>query len=192
MEEEKHIHKKICKSREICKELLKERGYEITYETNDHVEELDRIKNMDLIATKEGNILWVFITQTPLNVQLIKKYVEILSHEEIKHAIIIYESVTIQAKKVAIPPQTINIELFSMDEMQFNITKHELVPQHIKLSLEEVNKLRNDLKCSHENLKIPTILTTDPAARFYGYTEGDYIKIIRNGGYVAYRIVKTP
>ena len=86
----------------------------------------------------------------------------------------------------------IRIELFSRDEMQFNIMKHELVPHHIKLSPEEVVKLRKELKCPKQELKIPTMLTTDPVARFYGYGEGNCIKIIRKNGYVMYRIVKKP
>ncbi len=185
------------RSKEVCTEMLKARGYQIdkgdascaNIRTNLSIKEDIPV---DIIGVKDKDVIWVFLTQTPLNIQLIKKYVEILVYKKIYHAILIYNSITNQAKKVVETPQSTRIELFSRDEMQFNITEHELVPKHIKLSPEEVAKLRKELRSPNQELKIPTMLTTDVVARFYGYTEGDCIKIIRNGGYVTYRIVKKP
>ena len=169
-------------SKEVCKEMLEARGYKITGENID----------LQFQGVKGDDTIWVIMTPTQLNIQLIKKYVDILNRNKIRYAILIYSSFTNQAKKVVENLDNIRIELFSRDEMQFNITKHELVPQHIKLSPEEVAKLRKELKCPNRELKIPTMLTTDAVARFYGYKEGDCIKIIRKEGFVMYRIVKKP
>jgi len=175
------------RSKDVCKEMLEARGYEII--KDDHKSILDYI-HADIIAVKDKDVIWVFLTDTQLNIQLIKKYVETLNRKKIKHGILIYSSFTNQAKKVVETLGDLRIELFGKDEMQFNITKHELVPKHVRLSQEEVTKLRKELRSPDQDLKIPTMLITDAIARFYGYGEGDCIKITRRGGYVMYRIVK--
>ena len=83
-------------------------------------------------------------------------------------------------------------ELFSVDELQFNITKHRLVPLHQKLNEEESKSFKEKY-----GLKYQAILTSDPISRFYNYKRGDIIRILRirktndkNQYIIAYRIVK--
>ena len=89
------------------------------------------------------------------------------------------------AKKLIENSFDVKIELFKLDEVQFNITTHILVPIHIKLTDVDATKFK-DLY----GIKFPTILKTDPIARFYNYQKGDVIKIVRSSEYVTYRICK--
>ncbi len=60
---------------------------------------------------------------------------------------------------------------------EFNILKHTLVPEHIKLSEEEAKKVLEEFNVSRDYL--PKILISDPAIQHLNPEYGDIIKIIR-------------
>ena len=74
---------------------------------------------------------------------------------------------------------------------RFDILYHELVPQHIIMTDEEVKKLFEECEITPDQL--PKILTTDPAAIAVEAKPGQFIKVIRNSRTareaVAYRLV---
>ena len=108
---------------------------------------------------------------------------------DIWHCLIVYkDSATPIAKKVVDDSQEIRIELFNEDELQYNLTKHYLVPDH-KLIYKSKTKKCEEFKKKYTD-KFPTLLKTDPVSRFYGYEKGDIIQITRKDSYVTYRIVK--
>lgn len=59
----------------------------------------------------------------------------------------------------------------------FDITKHVLVPKHVKLNDKEKNKLLETYNISIKEL--PRILKNDPAIANLKAKEGDVIKIVR-------------
>lgn len=83
------------------------------------------------------------------------------------------------------------IELFEFRELLINVTEHNLVPQHIPLSKDQVKELLAQYKLTLRQL--PRMQTTDPIAKYYGLSKGDVVKIIRQsetaGRYVTYRAV---
>ena len=81
-----------------------------------------------------------------------------------------------------------HFELFEENELQYNITKHYLVPKH-ELLFEKGSKGAKEFKEKYSD-KFPIILKTDPISRFYGFNKGDIIKVTRKGDVVMYRIVK--
>lgn len=82
------------------------------------------------------------------------------------------------------------IQLFWLDTLIINITKHELVPKHRVLDQSEKDAILEKYNLSSLN-KIPIILKTDPVAKFYGITTGDVVEITRPsetaGEYISYR-----
>jgi DNA-directed RNA polymerase I, II, and III subunit RPABC1 len=84
------------------------------------------------------------------------------------------------------------IEFFLYRELQFNITKNKIVPQHIPLSKEEGAEVLENYRCTKPML--PRLLVTDPVARYFGMKPGTICKIIRIslsvGEYVTYRLVR--
>jgi len=76
-------------------------------------------------------------------------------------------------------------------KIEIDITKHELVPEHIILSAEEKKKLLKELKIKLSDL--PRIKVNDPAIKHLNPKPGDVVKIIRRsptaGEYVYYRVV---
>ena len=61
---------------------------------------------------------------------------------------------------------------------EFNITKHSLVPEHIRLGEEEKKELLESLNI--ELNQLPMILLSDAAIQELKPEVGDIIKIIRN------------
>ena len=165
-------------------EMVSQRGYNIT--------EQDDEKFIGL--NKEGNALIVFLVPVcKFSVDRFKEYVGKvdvlngkLSRRYYNHCIIVYtDSITPMGKKLVAESDDINVELFFIDELQYNITKHRLVPVHSRLNDTESKKFKKEF-----GLKHPSILTSDPIAKFYNYKRGDVIKIIRPCGFITHRIVK--
>lgn len=86
-----------------------------------------------------------------------------------------------------------NLVVFHYKNLMFDITKHHLVPPHIKIKSEtEQKELKKQLQIDSFN-KLPVLLKTDAVARFYHYRKGNIIKIERpsvgNMKHIVYRVV---
>jgi len=183
---------KMDRAIQTVSEMITQREYNITSEDNEKI-----------IATNEKKecIIAYKIPVSKFNVDRFKEYVSKLEqlnekNKNIKynHIILVYiDCITPTGKKMIIESIDIIFELFSIDELQFNITKHRLVPLHQKLN-EDDSKLFKE----KYGLKYQAILTSDPIVRFYNYKRGDIIRIFRpvkintndNQYSIAYRIVK--
>lgn len=162
-------------------EMLEQRGY-TNIEVHSEVDEVTAVK-------KDGKIVCVFLSViSKLNVAEIQNKISDLQDRGINHGIIIYSNTPTPTVKNVVSRTSalgIIIELFHTDDLQFNITKHRLVPQHIQLSKEEALEFK-----ATYGMSIPVLLRSDPVCRFYDFAKGDIIKVIRKDGFVAYRIVK--
>lgn len=95
-------------------------------------------------------------------------------------------------KELLTGEQFSGIEFFIYRELQFNITKNRLVPQHVPLTREESQQIVHEYNCTKSML--PRILVTDPVARYFGMKTGIVCRIIRTsksiGEYSTYRLVR--
>jgi DNA-directed RNA polymerase subunit H (RpoH/RPB5) len=82
------------------------------------------------------------------------------------------------------------IQVFSIDNLIRNITKHDLVPDMRIVSQQEKDDIKEKYDIVSMN-NIPLILKSDPSAMFYGVKSDDLIEITRtsetSGKYVTYR-----
>jgi DNA-directed RNA polymerase I, II, and III subunit RPABC1 len=143
-----------------------------------------------ITATKKnGSKICAFKTIIEkLNIGEIKNLISSMKEDDIMHSIVIYDGNTTPAVRTAVdvsPEIGMNIELFHSDDLQFNITKHILVPKHELLDEKEAKKFKKTY-----GTNIPIILKNDPVSRFYDFRRGDIIKITRKTGIIAYRIVR--
>jgi len=123
-----------------------------------------------------------------LNVGEMNSIVSELQKDEIFHCIVVFEGTPTPAVKnliATLPDLNINIELFKCEDLLFNITKHILVPEHVKLEKEEQREFKKKF-----GINIPILLKSDPVSRFYNFKKGDIIKVTRKNNFVSYRIVK--
>ncbi|KAK6928876.1 RNA polymerase, subunit H/Rpb5 C-terminal, partial [Dillenia turbinata] len=74
----------------------------------------------------------------------------------------------------------IKVEIFKINDLLVNITKHALQPKFEVLSAEEKAKLSEKYKL--DNKQYPWMLATDAIARYYGLEKGQVVKITYTGG----------
>ncbi len=151
---------------------------------------IDSCESDSIICTKpdKDNVYVVMNIDEKLNTELLNKYFLIINNFY-KHIIIINNGCVTSSVKSRIVQYKISeksiVELFSFDELVFNIMKHECQPKFKKLS-----KCDTALFKGKFGINIPVMLQTDPVARFMGFLPGDIVEITRKNGYIAYRIVK--
>ncbi len=160
-----------------CLEMMEQRNYEIINKEEDQI-----------VALKpDGNQVIVFLSDSlKFNVKNIQMYITIMDEMQIFHAIIVYkESITAFTKKAIEQSLEMTFELFAVEDLQYNITKHVLQPKFECLTMEETTKFKKQY-----GNRFPTLRRDDPISRFYGYNKGDVIKITRPNNYISYSIVK--
>lgn len=165
------------KAHEICLEMFTQRGYIIQDYDDDKITAIKQ----------DGKIICAFMANAhKFNTMLVREYISLITKHSVDHCVIVYNDLTSAAKKIIDILPDIVIELFNYRDLQYNITKHILVPKHERLDLDEAEKFKKTY-----GIKIPVIFKSDPVSKFYAYQRGDIIKITRSDGYVTYRIVKN-
>jgi len=110
----------------------------------------------------------------------VQEMAETMASEDLKHAIVIHNNKVTPYATTALRSlrvQRIIIEVFMENELQYNITRHEDVPQHIICSNETKQKIFDAYTI--DATKIVKMLSTDPVLRYLGASKGQLIKIVR-------------
>jgi len=191
----------LCLARNTIIEMVNERGYSTSNTTLNYAAFISQFPSaasnpsiLNFVCTKDNSLSIHFTTEDKLS----KKTLESLSNEYsaqgINSIILITNTKLNPACKALLKSIKLNVEHFLVEELQFNITKHHLVPHHRVMPMDEQKELLGRLKCEIGNL--PTILTTDPVCRFFGAKVGDVFEIRRNsqtaGTALYYRAVRDP
>lgn len=83
------------------------------------------------------------------------------------------------------------IEIFKFNSLKSDITEHDLVPQHVVLTMEEGKQVLESYRAKQRDM--PLIKTIDPVAKYYNMKHSEIVKIIRPSPItceaVAYRLV---
>jgi DNA-directed RNA polymerase subunit H (RpoH/RPB5) len=205
---------KLTGSRKTILEMLDLRGYDYEKYINYSPAELDvMLKNMDKKLNYESMPLDIECNHKNEDKKVVLKYilsrVRVANLKTLISELIEYEKVKDNDDIIFIVKDKINnldafytlfdgflqtnkvfIQIFSIDNLIRNITKHELVPTMRILSLEESKDVKKKYNIEN-NSNIPLILNSDPSAMFYGIKSGDFIEITRtsetSGVYISYR-----
>lgn len=147
------------------KEMLTDRGYSVS---------------IGDCITVPGVLCVYIISEPKVGVNHVKDIRAALESNNIKHAIIVYnQSITSFSKQYIdeMIQDGFRVEIFKNSELYFNITKHQFVPKHTLLSVEEKNKLVRSLRIIPNQL--PHIKKSDAMAKYMGLMKGDVVKIDR-------------
>jgi len=163
----------IQQAKKHLNEMLIDRGYDFNENENVYI--------------KDGNKLRYFICiHMKVNIDIVKQYIQELEQFEIYHCIIIYnQMITSSTKKIFEHMIKFTFEIFHLNELQYNITKHCLYFPHSKLSLEDIQKMKSNIL-----KQLPIILKSDPVCRYFSFDKGDVLKIIRPNNTIIYRVVR--
>lgn len=171
-------------------EMLRDRGEKIGDVEKEHIHQILAVDNVkQVIEVALNKIKIVYYTPAKLKWADVKKYFETEETYD-TYILVVQENVT-QNNMKAIQSLDLPIEVHLISRLQFNITKHVLVPKHEvirdKAVIDDI-LARYKLKNKYQ---LPIILKTDPIARYYGMKNGDIVKITRAsetaGEYVVYR-----
>jgi len=160
------------------------------------------VDNMSLIFKKGNKQLLVYFY--PLDSKLCQNdmnYIHnMMTEKNTQHLIIVSSNKATPKVASVIGILGHNAQLFSEDELVYNVTKHQLVPKHTCTSPEERTVILNHF-AKNKNGEIradllPAMFSCDIIARFYNFKIDDLIRIerARSDGFfdISYRIVTTP
>lgn len=136
--------------------------------------------------------MWVnFCEEASVGVKTMRDFCILVASKHFQSALFIYQQgITPSASKLIPSVAPATIETFQESDLVVNITKHILVPTHLKLSEPEKKELLERYRLKESQL--PRIQREDPVAKYLGLKRGEVVKIIRrsetSGRYASYRI----
>ena len=210
---------KLYRSREVVLDMLSDRGYntdeyanysaeeiDILYKTNNNIKSPNtEINSLDIkVKNAAGNTLVIkYMLATRIRTRNIGEDLEdmitpqkndyksgdtiiIVIRDKLKNPEILETQFeTIYETK------GIFCQLFDIDKLMYNVTKHSMVPAHEVLSADEKADLLKKYNLVSDG-QLPLIMKTDPVAKYHGLTTGQVCRIIRSsethGVYKSYRL----
>jgi DNA-directed RNA polymerase I, II, and III subunit RPABC1 len=160
----------LAKARKTMVEMLTDRGYK----------NINTDLDQSLIICDQ--VLVYFTTEKSVTINTVKNFIVMLNDREKTGGILVYPNTITPSAKKAVEVIDKTIELFNVDELQYNLTHHVLVPKHQLATCEELGATKRS--------QLPVMLSSDPVCRYYSFKKGDIIRITRTSGVVAYRYVK--
>ena len=107
---------------------------------SDHEDVEENEEDFHIISEREEDedkLIIYFFKESKFNIGQLKFYISDMNENELQHCIIVYcDQITSSAKK-GIENLEFQIELFSLKELQYNITEHRLVSKHTLVPKEE-------------------------------------------------------
>uniref|UniRef100_A0A0N5ATW4 DNA-directed RNA polymerases I, II, and III subunit RPABC1 n=1 Tax=Syphacia muris TaxID=451379 RepID=A0A0N5ATW4_9BILA len=201
---------KLWRVRKTIMQMCHDRGYLVTQEELDQT--LENFKEMFgdrpserkpsrneltiLVAHNDDptDQMFVFFPEdAKIGIKTIKAICQQMQEQAITRAIIVVQAGMTPSAKQAIGDMAPKymLEQFLEAELMVNITEHELVPEHVVMTIEEKAELLARYKLKESQL--PRIQQSDPVARYFGLRRGQVVKIIRPsetaGRYISYRLV---
>jgi DNA-directed RNA polymerase I, II, and III subunit RPABC1 len=196
---------KLYRARKTVLEMFRDRGYllsdELIIDSKDSFKKLFYSKNLDFRVDSEGKppvfIKWMLNFKIKPN--MIKETIDNIREEGFqvnspgKIILITKAKPNTNISKIFKDKEFRGTELFWLNTMIFNITKHVLVPKHTKISEDDIRKLLAELYIQNK-FHLPVMLKSDPITRYLDLSSGDVCKITRysptSGEYFSYRVVK--
>lgn len=184
---------KLAKSIDIIIEMLNDRGYPSNLSSGQIMSFLKAQINksaFQIVLDNDYRVIYQ-ISEKPLWRDIQQLFLD--KPENIKYTILVLQN-PLSNKDMN---KLNNIEndsfkqVFLLKELQFNVTKHILVPKHeIIKDASEVQKIMKEMSVTHLS-QFPIILKSDPVSKWLWAKSGDLIRITRpsetSGIYIAYR-----
>lgn len=132
----------------------------------------------------------IYYLNTKFKIQELRKFIQ-PSDEKSTIILIFKEKINNFNHKNVDEFENIDLQIFTMKELLFNISKHSLVPKHEVIKDEnEIEELVNKFNLKNK-LQFPIILKTDPMAKYMNIQSGQLMKISRispsSGDNIVYR-----
>lgn len=111
--------------------------------------------------------------------------------EGIRTFIIVVRNCPTSPARSSVMALGLDVEYFDIRELQYNVSKHELVPKHEPIRDETEIQAILDRYFLKSRFQLPLILTTDPMAAYLALKHGQLVRITRDspsaGEHIIYR-----
>ena len=146
-----------------------------------------------------------FVETQKLNIDSMREIVQTMEALALTKVIIIYQTtITASVRKAMEHLVPIQVELWKIAELMYDIRKHELFCPHVNMDPQQVANLVNALSVGDNSKdktttpeqtvavlqKVPKILKSDPVVRFFGFQRGDVLRIERPNASFFFRVVR--
>jgi DNA-directed RNA polymerases I, II, and III subunit RPABC1 len=168
------------RSWETLREMLRDRGYE-------GVPEAESVSAEDFAAAMAGKYVFhidlpsirhrvVYELSSRFKSGNIKKLVD---SPDLDVVIVVVREQPTSASLKGMDALGKDIQFFNMAELQFNVSKHSLVPPHAPVRAEqEIEAVVADHQVK-SRYHFPIILSSDPMARYLGLKPGQLVRVTR-------------
>jgi DNA-directed RNA polymerase subunit H (RpoH/RPB5) len=181
----------ITNSLKTILDMLNDRNIQIKLDSNAISDILSSNINKILFEVVLDDIKLIYYLNSKFKWSELKKTFENEDNQDYKLIILIIRDKISQSNMKIINALNLNIQIFDIKELQFNITKHVLVPKHELIT--DPIEIKNILEeySIKTKFQLPIILKNDPVAKYYNLVNGDIVKITRfsqsSGEYIGYR-----
>jgi DNA-directed RNA polymerase subunit H len=166
----------VVKSYITLKEMLVDRSVNIDMLNTVSDTELNIMSKVNKIFSIQVNekTKIVYYTNLKFKINDLKKY-----FVDDEHVMLVFKEKINNLNIKNLKEQTnVTIEIFMMKELQYNISRHVLVPKHeIVHDNDEIESLLDIYQLKKNQL--PIILKTDPMARYLDVKAGEVVKVTR-------------
>jgi DNA-directed RNA polymerase I, II, and III subunit RPABC1 len=176
----------IYRSFQTIKEMLLDRGMvDMTHINSISTDEFDILarqsdNNVFQVDVNEGMKI-IYYMNVKFKIGELRKYLQpYIADSPVTTLIIVFkERVNNFTPKNIDELANIDVQVFTLKELLFNISRHELVPRHEVIR--DPTQIA-DLVATHNlksKLQFPIILKTDPMARYLNVQSGELVKVTR-------------
>jgi DNA-directed RNA polymerase subunit H (RpoH/RPB5) len=182
----------VVKSLQTIIQMLEDRDINLGGLTEDSANELLEVfvnNNKMLFEVIINDVKVVYCLSSKVKWSELKKYFE--DEKSYSLYICVLKDKMSQNNSKMLSSLKLNMQVFDMRNLQFNISRHELVPKHEVIRSE--TEVRNIIEkyALKSKYQLPIILKTDAMAKYLGLKNGDMVKITRvsptAGEYFVYR-----
>lgn len=85
---------------------------------------------------------------------------------------------TVKSLMTEASSRRVRMEIFSIQELQYNPARHNLVPKHVKVAKESEDDILRAYTV-HNRFMLPLIIQSDAMARYLGLQHGDIVRVER-------------
>ncbi|KAL2341433.1 hypothetical protein Fmac_009373 [Flemingia macrophylla] len=182
-------------SRRTVLEMLQDRGYDVVHHANlasslnEFRSRFGQKPNPQTLGFRVSHLCHpsntVVVQVVFTGTDAIKKgtvteiYSQIVDRQNLKGLILVVQSNMTPYARKDLENSPFKVEMFQINDLLVNITKHVLQPKYEVLTEDEKKALLT--KYSLEDKQLPFMLKGDAIARYYGYEKGQVIKITHSG-----------
>ena len=150
---------------------------EIIQSMYDDAESKDNLSylNMELKNHRQRVVVVFVENRKSANMDKLRGQYQLLKHDTLIAVVVSVNRLELNQYETSNPMD----EIFWYKQLTFNVSKHNLVPKHELLHPDEHRIIKRDYLLNSPN-QLPTILNTDPVAKYYGMYSGDICRITRH------------